>query len=130
MRSGGQIAAPPRSQNYGLVGTAFDYLLRFYVKYLNPHAIEAAWVAWCAVDLIQFVSSGNASLKQYVTDTLQQARQEYQNYLNTGNMTDTLIEMAIRLAQLDAIHRAGIVYHSLGKVCGEDVSDLRAYKPS
>lgn len=38
------LLAPPLTNNYQLVGTAFDYLLRFYIKLLNPNAIESSWV--------------------------------------------------------------------------------------
>jgi len=31
-----ELLAPPLSRDYGLVGTAFDYLLRFYIQRLNP----------------------------------------------------------------------------------------------
>ena len=37
--------APLLTNHYGLVGTAFDYLLRFYVKRLNPQAKTLPWVA-------------------------------------------------------------------------------------
>ena len=39
------LATSPNGSNYRLVGTAFDYLLRFYIKYQNPHAKETRWVA-------------------------------------------------------------------------------------
>src|SRR5258708_22192968 len=32
-----ELKAPPLTQSYGLTGTAFDYLLRFYVEKLNPN---------------------------------------------------------------------------------------------
>jgi len=37
------ILAPPLTDCYGLLGTAFDYLLRFYVEKLNPGA-KLDWV--------------------------------------------------------------------------------------
>src|SRR5437773_972190 len=37
--------APPLTNNNSLVGTAFDYLLRFYLERLNPNAQCSAWVA-------------------------------------------------------------------------------------
>jgi hypothetical protein len=40
-----ELLAPPLSNRYSLVGTAFDYLARFYVKRLNPDAITKAWIA-------------------------------------------------------------------------------------
>ncbi|MCD6423793.1 MAG: hypothetical protein J7L42_06740 [Elusimicrobia bacterium] len=41
----GELLAPPLTNHYGLVGTAFDYLLRFYIKRINPNAIEHPWVS-------------------------------------------------------------------------------------
>ncbi|GAB4317918.1 MAG: hypothetical protein Kow0084_17600 [Pseudothermotoga elfii] len=35
-----ELLAPPLTNNYSLVGTAFDYLFRFYIKRLNPDAVE------------------------------------------------------------------------------------------
>ena len=40
-----EILAPPITKHYSLVGTAFDYLMRFYLKHLNPDAITKRWVA-------------------------------------------------------------------------------------
>lgn len=41
-----EILAPPLTKNYSTVGTAFDYLLRFYLEYLNSGAITKAWIAY------------------------------------------------------------------------------------
>src|SRR5258706_418211 len=35
----------PLSKNYQLVGTAFDYLLRFRLQQYHPHALARGWVA-------------------------------------------------------------------------------------
>ena len=42
---GVRLAAPPLTESYSLTGTAFDYLLRWYAKKLNPHAFERKWIA-------------------------------------------------------------------------------------
>lgn len=47
------LLAAPLTKNYALVGTAFDYLLRFYLKYLNPGTIESSWVAETSLKLIE-----------------------------------------------------------------------------
>src|SRR5205807_3779618 len=39
------LVAPPLSRRYALVGTAFDYLLRFYLHRRNPSAVRRRWVA-------------------------------------------------------------------------------------
>ena len=38
----GELLAPPKTTHYPLVGTAFDYLIRFYLKRINPHAKQKA----------------------------------------------------------------------------------------
>ena len=48
-----ELLAPPFTKRYGLVGTAFDYLLRFYIKYLNPSAITKPWVAERGLEILK-----------------------------------------------------------------------------
>jgi len=38
-----KIKAPPLTTHYTQVSTAFDYLMRFYLKYANPDAEEGIW---------------------------------------------------------------------------------------
>jgi hypothetical protein len=45
------LLAPPLTVNYRLIGTAFDYLMRFQLKARNPQAIEQYWVAEDSVRL-------------------------------------------------------------------------------
>jgi hypothetical protein len=51
-----EIPAPlriePLSNHYSVVGTAFDYLLRFELHRRAPHAVAETWVAEHALDLI------------------------------------------------------------------------------
>lgn len=44
-----EILAPPLSSRYSLVGTAFDYLMRFFLKRLNQDAVTTGWVAELAL---------------------------------------------------------------------------------
>ncbi len=39
------VAAPRSTKNASPVGTAFDYLVRFYARHLNPEAVVRPWVA-------------------------------------------------------------------------------------
>ena len=48
----GGIKAPSVTTRYSLVGTAFDYLMRFYLKYNNPQAEDKQWVAETAATLV------------------------------------------------------------------------------
>ncbi len=136
-----ELLAPPLSNRYSLVGTAFDYLMRFYLKRLNPDALTAPWVAEQVLadpysPLLQdvIIDGGTGQVLSYretaFTHTahsiIDQAKDEYSQYLSAGRITGQLIESTLRLAQLDPILRAGIVGEDLGEVHREDVDDLRA----
>lgn len=135
-----EVLAPPLSTRYSLVGTAFDYLLRFYLKRLNPEAVTKRWVAELVLaspfspllqDVVFDLSSGKVvrfretELTRKAQWIIEQAKADYADYLSSGQMTDRLIESALRLAQLDPIIRAGVIDEDLGNVHREDVDDLR-----
>ena len=44
------LKVPPRTSHYALVGTAFDYALRFELQRRNRHAIGRRWVAEGALE--------------------------------------------------------------------------------
>ena len=50
------IRAPPLTKRYSLIGTAFDYLLRFHVERKFSRAVGRSWVAEHAVDKIKLAS--------------------------------------------------------------------------
>lgn len=130
-----EIVSPPLTKNYPLIGTAFDYLMRFYLKNLNPQAIESTWVAEAAPILLQknvlyFITKGHSlknvvEMRERAESIIAEAKKVYSSYLETGNITDKLLESAIHLAQLDPIFRAGIVDPNMGEVNKSDVEDLR-----
>lgn len=47
------IKVEPRSQRFPLVGTAFDYLLRFEIQRRVPHAVSSEWVAQYAQERVE-----------------------------------------------------------------------------
>ena len=135
------IIAKPLTKNYSLVGTAFDYLMRFYIGYLNrdgctliPKSIAGEWVAELAVMLlsdIAFFEKRGYSKNQIkeafrkASDIVSRAKEITLTYQQTGNMTNDLLESAVCLAQLDPIFRAGKIDPNISIVDKEDVKDLR-----
>lgn len=104
------LAAPPQTKSYSLTGTAFDYLLRWYVKKLNSRAVERQWVAEEALPVLSFMQE-EAALRR-AERIVREAREAYTRYLATTNQRKPgkeLVVHAIRLAQLDPVYRAGIV---------------------
>ena len=51
----GDIIAPPQTKNYGIIGTAFDYLLRFKLEYTYKENTEQKdeWIADLAIGRIK-----------------------------------------------------------------------------
>ncbi|MBW8012513.1 MAG: hypothetical protein FVQ83_14955 [Chloroflexi bacterium] len=133
------LLAPPLTKRYSLVGTAFDYLLRFYLQHLNPDALARRWVAENSIShplspLLTNVVLNADTKKISFTETeqtkkvqriIKQAKEVHSNYLSSGEMTDVVIETTLLLAQLDPIYRAGFVDPNIGTVHNEDVADLR-----
>ncbi|MEM2143855.1 MAG: hypothetical protein QW279_00710 [Candidatus Jordarchaeaceae archaeon] len=115
----GEMFVPPKSKHYSLVGTAFDYLMRFYLKSINPKAITRTWIAENAVELIQ-----DTSYRQRAIDIIKLSKQNYHECLKNGKITKELIVNCLQLAQLDNIFRSDYLEPNLGVVDELDVSDL------
>ena len=47
------LLAPVITLNPQKIGTAFDYLLRFYANYLNPKAISSQWTAEISLKILE-----------------------------------------------------------------------------
>lgn len=141
------LLAPPLTTHYSLVGTAFDYLLRFYLKRLNPQAVESRWFAENAVTVLFMNKDGFAihvdtgevevvpelmphkadvSMFHKIKRILSEAKTAYKLYVKTGKITNALLTSAILLANLDIIFRTGRFedYVELDTVSDEDIKDL------
>jgi hypothetical protein len=118
-----ELLAPPLTKNYGLVGTAFDYLLRFYVKQINPEAIERHWIAESSINLLKRPGFKRLYEQGYLIVT--QAREEYTKFLETKQLTNELIRDSLLLAKLDAFFRVGKIDENLQPLNEKDVDDLK-----
>ena len=133
----GALLAPPVTKHYSLVGTAFDYLLRFYIKRLNPFAIEGEWVAEHFqkgfLEHEAMILPGpthedylkTRQLYKTASRNVDEARAAYQRYLEDGEITDELIRCAVHLARIDLISRVLYVDPNMGVADDGDVEDLR-----
>jgi len=128
-----KIIAPPLTNNYPLVGTAFDYLMRFYLKYLNPESIERSWIAEHGakfLKMLKYFRSDNSEIVrkdiiEKIDSIIQHTKTAYTEYLQTGNLKDELIELILNLAKIDLIIRVGIIEPTIGIVDKGDIEDLK-----
>ena len=116
------MLAPPLSKRYPLVGTAFDYLLRFYLQRLNPTTVcRNGWVAENAVACL----ADSPTLYKKGEEIIERAKRNVTAFLKTGQINDELIRSALLLGGLDPILRAGVGRKNIGSVHKEDIQDLR-----
>ncbi len=91
----------PSLGHHSLVGTAFDYLLRFYIERLNPKVKTEDWVAE-TID----VDQGSRTIKKMIK-VLRSARRSYEEYIKTGILDDDICKTCLSLSHMDIIRRIG-----------------------
>jgi hypothetical protein len=118
-----ELLAPLLSTTPGLIGTAFDYLMRFHAKYINPQAIEQKWIAEDSLRLLRQPKFKHLYEQGYFI--IIQAKEQYLDFLKTGQATEALIQSALGLAKLDVVYRSGKNHENLQQVDETDVEDLK-----
>jgi len=53
------MLAPVKTANTSKIGIAFDYLMRFYAKYLNLNAVSNQWVAEKALEILNVIKDND-----------------------------------------------------------------------
>ena len=120
----GTMIAPPVTKNYTLMGTAFDYLMRFRLERLNPGCVTQPWVAETSVELTGIVPRLGFAEKQ-AESLLKFAKESHEAYIKTGDLSQDVLKSTVYLAQLDGIYRAGMSDPNMGTVDPGDLEDLR-----
>jgi hypothetical protein len=104
------------NNNKGEAGTAFDYLLRFYIQHLNKDKIiDRGWVAegglYNILDSVYtYKWNGKRTTKnkfhENLTNAFNDAKKHHEFYLKTGHLSDDLLKSCLLLARLDVCQRA------------------------
>lgn len=126
----------PKTKNYALIGTAFDYLLRSELKRLHPKAKETKTIADISIEIVndfiedkgylQCINQKIGKLDRlkilYLAVNYEAAREEF---MPDGILTDNFLELTIRYARMDAISRAKY-YDDVEKIVDPlDIDDMR-----
>lgn len=119
------LKQPWQTSNYGLVGTAYDYLLRFWLARNTPTVhIRDNWVAQNGLTLLE-LRDVSEELIEHAEAVLSEARSERDSYVAGDELTDRLIELSLDLARLDKVYRSGSIPNELGSFDEDDIQDLR-----
>ena len=118
--------AEPQTSNYALIGTAFDYVLRFWLERQYDDATSKPWVAHTGHELAQLMEIDvETNDGRKMSTVLANAEQNHQEYLDTGKMTDELLASTLDLARFDWVYRSSQPPKNLGEAASGDIDDLR-----
>jgi hypothetical protein len=140
----GDLIAPPLTNNYAIVGQAFDYLLRFTLEHRHKTKIQSLnhWVADSSYSMIlkkmeainsetiqigyrRDVEKNRLGFIEMLKAEYSTAKLNYEKYLVDGILTDSLIKTVLYLARLDVTFRAAMIDPNLGNETSEDIRDIR-----
>ncbi|WNG49181.1 hypothetical protein F0U60_37500 [Archangium minus] len=122
---------PSASTNYSLIGTAFDYLLRFGLQRRVSFAMSREWVAEEGLRSLVARGYGHPARRlsqktiDAATKAISEAKAACSEYCEHGEITNALLQSALRLAQIDALVRSGIKVKWFGVVDLKDMRELR-----
>ncbi len=119
------LKAPPLTQNFGTIGTAYDYVLRFKIEFCNKNKkVERdEWLAEYAYKRFAIKFTGDkleALIFRY-----SRAKENYKKYISNGRMSDTLLADGLFLAKLDLYYRIGLIAPDLFRENPLDIKDLK-----
>ena len=121
------MIAPPITNHFALVGTAFDYLLRFEIRRRFGRADVKRWVAEAAVDQLEDAGVRSHSAARSLLNRISKVVEDFASTESPSqDIFRTLAGDAIRLAKLDPIYRAGVFDPTFDVADPDDVRDLLA----
>jgi len=116
----GPMGSEPRTSDPQRVGTAFDYLCRWWIQRRTDDCTEYRWVAEKSLPVAEERFPDKVS---EIEDAIQTAKRHRSEYLETGTATRPLVESALDLASIDTIYRAQRPPDGLGSYDDADIVD-------
>lgn len=113
----GEVKVPSTTGVPSEIGTAFDYLIRFYIERNNPHIVvqKDMLVAEAGLELIENMEARSKEMGGYssynakvLREWFKFGKKSYKGYLETGKVNAGLFLTAILFAKLDVPFRAGV----------------------
>jgi hypothetical protein len=90
--------AEPQTANYALIGTAFDYVLRFWLEREYSQVESKPWVAHQGLNLAQLMEMETTTEdSRDFSEVIASIEQSHQEYLETGDMTGELLALSLDL---------------------------------
>lgn len=116
-----QIKAMPLTRNFTLIGSAFDYLLRFVIESFNDIKAETFWTAHNLCNNIDDFFDVDGDEVQKIIDS---AENDYHQFLITKEVSNSLLKSCIQLGKMDLIYRSNTVI-DLRAILEDDIQDMQ-----
>lgn len=133
-----KLLVPARAYDRSVMGTAFDYMLRFTLEKLLSFAVTDPWIAQRALASLSsesglsWTSAGKGiqpklEIAAFMAGMVASARIEHERFMSTGRVTSSLLESALQLARCDVYYRIGRLGENFWeRPDKEEVAELRA----
>lgn len=112
------------TKNFGIIGTAFDYLLRFTIQYHNKEKqiYDREWVADSSFKALEI----KFKIVIFIfRERYDRARTNHKKFLKNGKVTNELIADTLFLAKLDLYFRTGMIAPDMLTENDDDIKDLK-----
>lgn len=137
------IKAAPLTKNYALVGTAFDYLLRFTIEKYHTKSKSTDWIAEKIVNLLQgnlridnpypddideleLAIEETRKFNEQIRNRFNEFKKIYSKYVDsTYSLDDELLKGCLFLGNLDFVYRRGIFTLNDYDFENEDKKDIQ-----
>ena len=121
------LLAPPLTKNYGIIGTAFDYLLRFYLQFQNKDKciVSDDWVAKYGYVGIRQAWKGKKEELLKLSKRFSEVKKRHKLFVENGNPSNQLIASTLFLAKLDLHFRSGLIAPDIFIESTLDIQDLK-----
>jgi hypothetical protein len=121
-----ELLVPRMTQNPNLMGTAYDYLLRFHLQRDFPFATERAWLPEAAHEEIstEMLTTAGERLLDKLGRIIRRAKRSKAAFLAGKPLSRSLLQSTIQLAHCDMSCRAGMIDVRLVRPSAGQVNEL------
>ncbi len=115
------LLAAPLTKHYGVVGVAFDYLLRFHIE-RNNSINNGNIKTWISEKACNYLDDDKFLIAK---DIIEDVKKLKKDYIKNGVITRELIRQILRMSYIDPVMRSGFGAEYIGTDIDElDIDDI------
>ena len=121
------LLVEPLTKNNSLVGTAFDYIFRFYLERLNSiNNYSRQWIAEEAITRPMFNKEVYKEVYEVGVSIVNNVKKLKKEFIETGELSEELIRQTLRMSHIDNFSRAGVRIENIGVDAEKgDIEDIK-----